>query len=72
MYPKCRVCGKDIDPDSPSDINGGAIVRNPYTFRRAWLHYWCHEIALESIMGVQSRDRYNFNSRYDEYMSLEE
>lgn len=63
----CVLCKEAADPENP--FKDGAIhAINPNTFREAWMHAWCFEIALEELHGVPAKDS-QYDDRFDEYMT---
>lgn len=59
---RCAVCGESLDPEHPDSIH----QRNPLTFRVAWMHYFCAEMAFEQIDG-QTASSPMYKDRLDEY-----
>ncbi len=61
---KCVLCKDLLDQEHPSAIYG----RNPETFRQAWMHLYCFDVALETLKEKGSKNT-DFDSQFDEYIS---
>jgi hypothetical protein len=61
---QCCLCHDEVDPEHPLSVYG----RNPETFRKGWMHWYCFNNAFEELkhQPASSPDCMN---RLDEYLT---
>jgi hypothetical protein len=61
---KCVLCREQIDIEHPETV----YDRNPSTFRMAWMHRFCFQVALEDLKH-EKPSKNVYQSRLDEYLT---
>jgi hypothetical protein len=61
---ECALCGDDLDTEHPLSIYG----RNPQTYRKAWMHFYCFQSAFEQLQYERASSDDCMN-RLDEYLT---
>ncbi len=59
---KCALCKLALDQESPYVV----YALNPSSFRMAWMHDYCYQVAYEDLQDEDARDP-QFLNRKDEY-----
>lgn len=61
---RCVLCGEAMNAESPYEV----FDYNPMTFREAWMHGFCADVALQDLR-FQDASSSDYQSRYDEYLT---
>ncbi len=61
---KCAICEELMDSEHPDSI----YIRNPKTFRLAWLHRFCFDQVFGDLIHHESSKSIYLN-RQDEYLT---
>jgi len=64
MWPTCPICKQPVDTEHPESV----YCRGPVSFREAWFHGFCLELAVEDAQDRPGSTP-EYTDRWDEYLS---